>query len=185
MNSSNADENTDLIIKAQHGNQDAFCELVHRFHERVINVVYRMCSDRYLAEDAAQMAFIKAWLHIPEFQLHTSFRNWLYRIAINTALDILRKEKPVENLDETQLISPEENADTLLEKQERIQLIRKAVLSLPEASRAVIVLREYEELSYREIAETLDISMGTVMSRLNYARNRLAQMLAGYLEETT
>lgn len=184
MNPSNTDETTDLIIKAQQGDQDAFGELVLCFHDRVINVVYRMCSDRYIAEDAAQMAFIKAWQHIPEFQLHTSFRNWLYRIAINAALDIVRKEKPAENLNERQLISTEENADVLLEKQERIQLVRKAVLSLPEASRAVIVLREYEGLSYREIAETLDISLGTVMSRLNYARNRLAEMLAGYLEES-
>ncbi len=183
MNPSDMDESADLILEAQRGDQDAFCRLVHHFHDRVINVVYRMCGDPYLAEEAAQMAFIKAWQHLSEFQLHTNFRNWLYRIAINAALDIIRKEKPAENLDETRLISPEENAEMRLEKQERIRQIRKAVLALPDASRAVIVLREYEELSYREIAETLDISIGTVMSRLSYARNRLAQILAGYMEE--
>lgn len=184
MNPSYFDENADLILKAQNGDQYAFSRLVQFFHERVINVVYRMCGDPYLADEAAQMAFIKAWQHLPEFQLQTNFRNWLYRIAVNAALDILRKEKPTENLDDLALVSPEENADAHLEKQERIQHIREAVLSLPAASRAVIVLREYEGLSYREIADTLDISMGTVMSRLNYARTRLADMLSDYVEET-
>lgn len=184
MTSSKPDENAALIFKAQKGDQEAFCELVRYFQDRVINVVYRMCGDPYLAEDAAQVAFIKAWQHLPEFQLHSNFRNWLYRIAINAALDVLRKEKPTENFDEIQLISPLEDADAFLEKQDRNREIHKAVMSLPDASRTVIVLREYEGLSYKEIAETLDISIGTVMSRLNYARNRLAAMLAGYLEET-
>ncbi|MBN1535837.1 MAG: sigma-70 family RNA polymerase sigma factor [Anaerolineales bacterium] len=184
MGSSNTDVSTDLIVKAQQGDQEAFGDLVRYFHDRVINVVYRMCGDRYLAEEAAQIAFIKAWQHLSDFRLQTSFRNWLYRIAINTATDIIRKEKPDENLDDIQLISNQENGDTHVENEERRQQIRKVVLALPDASRAVIVLREYEGLSYREIAETLDISMGTVMSRLNYARNRLAEMLSGYLEET-
>lgn len=184
VNLSEKDETTEMILKAQKGDQQAFGELVHLYHHQVIDVVYRISGDAYLADEAAQIAFIKAWKHLPEYQFHSNFRNWLYRIAVNSALDILRKEKPIENIDDVQIGSLEDNADTIMNKKERIRVIQKAVLALPEASRAVIVLREYHGLSYREIADTLDISIGTVMSRLNYARTKLAGMLADYLEET-
>lgn len=184
VNLSAKDETTGIILKAQKGDQQAFSELVHLYHHRVIDVVYRMCGDSYLADEAAQVAFIKAWKHLPEFQFQSNFRNWIYRIAVNSALDILRKNRPAENIDDVQICSSEGNADTIMEQKERIKGIQEAVLALPEASRAVIVLREYQGLSYREIADTLDISIGTVMSRLNYARTKLADMLADYMEDT-
>jgi RNA polymerase sigma-70 factor (ECF subfamily) len=149
---------------------------------RVINVVYQMCGDASIAEDAAQDAFIRAWQHLPDFQLRSSFRNWLYRIAVNTALDITRRERPDVDIESLELAAPGGNLEADLEKQERLRQIRQAVLSLSQASRAVLILREYEGLSYREIAETLDISMGTVMSRLNYARTQLAKILRSLME---
>ena len=84
-----------IITKAQKGDRDAFSHLVLFYREAVINVVYRFCGDGRCAEDAAQIAFIRVWQHLPEYRHQTSFRSWLFRIAINAALDMLRREKPV------------------------------------------------------------------------------------------
>jgi len=173
----------DLITRSQHGDRNAFGELVRHYYPRVINVVYRMCGDATLAEDAAQEAFLRAWLHIASFRPGEPLRNWLYRIAVNVALDVLRRrtEEPAEN--ETLQRVPEQALDpeaALIEK-ECLALLQQAIRSLPEAARGALVLREYGELSYQEIADVLDIPIGTVMSRLNYARDRLREMLKGQM----
>ena len=180
-------EETGLISRAQRGDREAFGELVCLHRTGVINVVYRMCGEAGLAEDAAQVAFIQAWRHLSGYQTRATFRSWLYRIAINAALDMLRREKPAEDIDDDRiglsLASPAEKVEAQVEQQERIRKVRRAVLSLPEASRAVLVLREYEGLSYQEIAEALEIPTGTVMSRLSYARKLLAEKLRSFMEE--
>ena len=173
----------ELITEAQQGNRSAFGELVRRHRAGVINVVYRMCGDANLAEDMAQEAFLRAWQKFAGYQPRSPFRNWVYRIATNAALDVLRKEKEMLNIDDVSIASPSVGPETLLARDELGERIRLAILSLPPASRAVLVLREYENLSYREIAETLDIPVGTVMSRLNFARTKLRQILAPYMEE--
>ena len=172
----------DLITAAQRGDRKAFGELVRRHREGVINVVFRMCGDAHLAEDAAQEAFIRAWQHLPSYRPRSPFRNWVYRIATNVALDTLRRERETVDIDDLSLVAQDAGPEATVEGQERGQRVRDAVLALPPASRAVLVLREYEGLSYREIADTLGIPIGTVMSRLNYARNRLRDSLAAYLE---
>jgi len=141
-----------------------------------------MCGDANLAEDAAQEAFIRAWQHLPNYRPRSPFRNWLYRIATNAATDLIRRERETVDVDTLSLASSDEGPEAMVERGERREHVRQAVLALPPASRAVLVLREYEGLSYREIADTLSIPIGTVMSRLNYARNRLRQSLAPYLE---
>ena len=178
-----AEDESRLISRSQAGDREAFGELVRLHRKGTINVVYRMCGNASLAEDAAQTAFIRAWQHIPNYQPSSSFRSWLYRIAVNAALDMLRHEKPVVNIDELPVVAAAENVEDCLEKQEQIQQVRQAVQSLPEASRVVLLLREYEGLSYQEMVDTLDISIGTVMSRLNYGRKRLLELLSPYLEE--
>lgn len=171
-----------IIVRAKQGDREAFGELVCHYRLGVINVVYRMCGDPSLSEDAAQDAFIKSWQHLGEFRTGTSFRNWLYRIAVNAAIDLLRKEKPAADLDALPELASDGKVEAQAERQERIEMVRRAVLALPQASRAVLILREYEGLSYQEISETLDIPTGTVMSRLNYARRRLFEMLIGLVE---
>ncbi len=172
----------ELITQAQEGDRQAFSELVRRHREGVVNVVYRMCGDANLAEDAAQEAFIRAWQHLRSYRPRSPFRNWLYRIATNVALDALRREKETVDIDTLELAISDNGPQAIVEGAERGERVRQAVLALPSASRAVLVLREYEGLSYREIVETLGIPMGTVMSRLNYARSRLREALAPYLE---
>jgi len=170
---------TDLINRAQNGDRNAFSELVRNHAQGVMNVIYRMCGDVHIAEDAAQETFIQAWLHLSTYRPQTSLRNWLYRIAVNAATDMLRKEKRIlpNDIEDLQLIDGRPGPELLASQQERIVQVQKAVLSLPEASRAVLVLREYEGLSYQEISSTLDIPIGTVMSRLNYARKLLKEKL--------
>ncbi len=172
-----------MIKRAQQGDRGAFGELVRRHRAGVINVVYRMCGDAHLAEDMAQEAFIRAWQKIASYQPKANFRSWLYRIATNATLDALRREKGMADIDELAISSPEAGPESFLSQSELNTQVTQAVLSLPPASRMVLVLREYEGLSYREIAETLDIPIGTVMSRLNFARNRLRQILGPFVEE--
>ena len=171
---------TGLVIKAQKGDRNAFNELVCIHAQSVMNVIYRMCGDAQIAEDAAQETFIQAWLHLATFRPQASLRSWLYRIGINAAADMLRKQKRIlpDDLDDLQLQDPQPGPEGLFSQQEQTVLIQKAVLSLPEASQAILVLREYEGLSYHEIADALDIPLGTVMSRLNYARKLLKNKLA-------
>ena len=173
-------DETELVHRAKNGERNAFSELVCIHAQGVRNVIYHMCGDAQIAEDAAQETFIQAWLHLSSYRPQTPLRNWLYRIAVNAALDMLRKEKRIlpNALEDLQLSDPLPGPETVFSQGERTALVQKAVLSLPDASRAVLVLREYEGMSYHEIADALDIPLGTVMSRLNYARKLLKEKLA-------
>lgn len=173
---------TELVIRAKDGERDAFSDLVCIHAQGVRKVIYRMCGDAQIAEDAAQETFIQAWLHLASYHPQTSLRNWLYRIAVNAATDLLRKEKRIlpNALEELQLSDPQPGPEAVASQEERTTLIQRAILSLPNACRAVLVLREYEGLSYQEIADALEIPAGTVMSRLNYAR----KLLKNKLEQT-
>ena len=135
-----------------------------------------MTGQPQLAEDVAQEAFIKAWMNLPHFRGDCSFRSWLGRIATNLTIDHLRKSKPEVEFDD-HWAAREDSPPASALKAELRQQVRDAVLALPVQSRAALVLREYEGLSYREISETLDIPIGTAMSRLNYARGKLREML--------
>jgi len=170
---------TELVIRAQNGERSAFSELVCIHAQGVMNVIYRMCGDAQIAEDAAQETFIQAWIHLSSYRPNTSLRSWLYRIAVNAATDLLRKEKRIlpNALEDLQLKDPEPGPEAHFFQEERNTLVQKAILSLPDACRAVLVLREYEGLSYHEIADALGIPVGTVMSRLNYARKLLKERL--------
>jgi RNA polymerase sigma-70 factor, ECF subfamily len=174
-----------LIEQAQHGDRNAFGELVCRYYPGVVRVVYRLCGDSGLAEDMTQEAFLRGWINLPSFHPQSSLRNWLYRIAVNATLDVLRR-KSEETLETEAAQMIPDQADgpemTLIEK-ERVALLQQAMHSLPEAARSVLVLREYGGLSYQEIASVLDVPVGTVMSRLNYARNRLRELLKGQLQQ--
>ena len=177
-----ADTEAALIIKAQSGDRNAYGELVRHHHPGVINVVYRMCGDVELAQDAAQDAFIQAWLHLPTFRPGTSLRNWLYRIAINAALDVLRRDTKISgtDLDTLSMPDPQAGPEAALLQKERTLVVQQAIRALTEVSRSVLVLREYGSLSYEEIAAALDIPLGTVMSRLSYARHQLKQSLQAH-----
>lgn len=170
---------SELIEQAQNGDRNAFSELVRVHAQGVMNVTYRMCGDIQTSEDAAQEAFIRAWQNLSSYHPQTSLRNWLYRIAVNAATDMLRKEKRIlpDDIGDLHLADGRLGPESLASQKERTALVQAAIQSLPDTSRAVLVLREYEGLSYQEISSTLDIPIGTVMSRLNYARKLLKAKL--------
>lgn len=170
---------TELVNQAQNGDRNAFSELVRIHAQGVLNVVYRMCGDMLVAEDAAQETFLRAWQNLSSYRTGTPLRNWLYRIAFNAGMDMLRKNRRIlpDDIEDLHLTDGGPSLESLASQNERTKLVQKAILSLPDASRAVLVLREYEGLSYQEISSTLDIPVGTVMSRLNYARNLLKSKL--------
>jgi RNA polymerase sigma-70 factor (ECF subfamily) len=172
-----------LIARAQDSDRQAFSELVIRYRQRVVNLVYRICGDTELAQDMAQETFIRAWTKLSGYSPRSAFGNWLYRIATNATLDTLRRERTTANVDDLPLAAQDVSLEASIEGRDRAKLVQQAVLSLPPASRSVLVLREYQALSYREISETLGIPIGTVMSRLNYARERLSRILEPYLKE--
>jgi RNA polymerase sigma-70 factor, ECF subfamily len=181
-----ADTETNLINQAQRGDRSAFGELVRRHYTEVVRVVYRLCGDTALSEDATQEAFLRAWVKLPTFQAGSPLRNWLFRIAVNAALDALRK-RPEERLEEEQGLQVPDQApspESVLLGKEQAAVVQGAIESLPEAARSVLVLREYGDLSYQEISSVLDIPVGTVMSRLNYARGRLRGELKPYFSHT-
>lgn len=169
----------ELVARAQKGDREAFGELVRRNYDGVTNVVYRLCGDPHLAQDAAQQAFLQAWLELPSYRPRAPLRSWLYRMAVNAALDVLRREKRTlsQDVGDLPLADPQPGPEASLAQRDRAALVQRAVMALPPASRAVLVLREYEGLSYQEIAAALDIPLGTVMSRLNYARGLLREAL--------
>ncbi len=172
----------DLVLASLHGDRLAFGELVNRYRDGAVAVVYRMTADQQLAEEAAQEAFIRAWQRLYSYKPQLSFRNWVFSIAVHEALDRLRSATQVVDIDELPLEATGGRPEAEIEAEERRTQIQQAVLALPPASRAVLVLREYENLSYQEIAAALDIPVGTVMSRLNYARSQLRRALAPLLE---
>ena len=142
----------ELVASAQGGDRNAFSELVRLHAQDVMHVVYRMCGQLQIAEDAAQETFIQAWLRLPAYRPTASFQSWLYRIAINAAIDMLRKEKRIlpHAVEELDLVDAQPGPEAQFASSERSQLVQEAVLALPEASRAVKVAVDVLQIYHSE-----------------------------------
>jgi RNA polymerase sigma-70 factor, ECF subfamily len=172
------DPDLDLVHEAQAGNKAAFGKLVDRHHGLVYAAVFGVLGNREEALDATQDIFVKVFGQIGKFEGQSKFKTWLYRISINQAIDAYRRRRPQEPIEpdapfQSKGPSPREHAS----KQETAAIVREALDSLSPDHRAVLVMREWEDLSYEEIADTLNIEIGTVMSRIFYARKRLEKIL--------
>lgn len=178
-----------LVRKAQKGDTQAFEELVARHRDKIFARAYSMMRNEDEALDLSQEAWIKAWQRLTQFQGESSFATWITRVVINLCLDQLRRHKrlraeSIEGMDEESggverhmepvLTNPTER----LERGELRARIDQAMAQLSHEHRTVLVLHEFEEMEYKEIARTLGCSIGTIMSRLFYARRRLAALLA-------
>jgi RNA polymerase sigma-70 factor, ECF subfamily len=183
-----------LIEKCRAGDVAAFEPLVEKYRQRVWRLAYNVLRDREEAWDVAQEAFIKAYQALPSFRGQSAFYTWLYRIAMNVAADRARSRAAQGRAFGTERV-PEEDwervitdpnpaeaspADAAVRREER-RKIMQALDQLSEDHRRIIMLGDLEGLSYREIAETLEIPMGTVMSRLHNARKRLRDVLGPLL----
>lgn len=178
-----------LVKWAQGGDLLAFEELVARHRDKIYSRAYSMVRNEDEALDVSQEAWIKGWQRLKQFQGESSLVTWLTRIVINLCLDHLRKQKrgraeSIEQLDqelggvERQMPLVEANPTEGLERNELRQRIDAAMAQLSWAHRTALVLHEFEGLEYKEVAKRMQCSIGTVMSRLFYARRRLAALLA-------
>ena len=186
----------DLVKQCQAGNTEAFDQLVTRYRTRVFAMIYNMVHNEQDAWDLAQDSFVKAWKSIGRFRGRSSFYTWIYRIVMNVTIDWLRKKQVkgagTEFNDAIQLreIEPASRtvpkADPLPhERMARSEIrarIDNAIAQISPEHRAVILMKEIEEMQYHEIAEALGCSIGTVMSRLFYARKKLQNLLRDVYE---
>lgn len=186
----------DLVKRCQAGDTEAFDELVTRYRTRIFAMIYNMVHNEQDAWDLAQDSFVKAWKSIGRFRGRSSFYTWVYRIVMNVTIDWLRKKQikgaGVEFDDSIQLrdVNPASKtlpkADALpYERMERTEIrtrIDNAIAQLSPEHRAVILMKETEGMQYHEIAESLGCSIGTVMSRLFYARKKLQNLLKDVYE---
>jgi RNA polymerase sigma-70 factor (ECF subfamily) len=184
-----------LVAKCQAGDTAAFNELVTRYRSRAFAMIYNMVRNEQDAWDLAQDGFLKAWKSIGRFRGQSSFYTWLYRILMNVSIDWLRRKHVtggVELDDQIGLKNIAPGATTtphtelapaarLSDKEIRTR-IDAAIERLTPEHRAVIVMREFDGLEYQEIADALECSIGTVMSRLFYARKKLQTMLKDVYE---
>jgi len=185
------DDDIELIKRSQGGDRAAYGEIVLRYQDRIYNLCARLLRHSSEAEDMAQVTFLKAYRNLENFQPHAALYTWLYRIAVNTCIDhqrrpffesIFRRSATGEEfvLDHpSSASSPEKN----LENRQLQVALGKALGELSPKLRTVIVLKEIEGLSYEEIATTLEISMGTVKSRISRARDVLQNLLQGFREQ--
>ncbi|MEQ1893967.1 MAG: sigma-70 family RNA polymerase sigma factor [Planctomycetota bacterium] len=185
-----AREDDQLVEEALGGNALSFQLLVERYQERIFALSRHYTKSAVEVEDIAQDTFLKAFRRLETFQRQSSFSTWLYRIAVNTALDFLKRSgrSPVQAVEDPELTAAPVRAqagsgvtiaspDVNLRREELARITRNVLAELPEIFRTVLVLREFEDLSYQEMAEVLGISIGTVESRLFRARARFKEAL--------
>ena len=193
-NYSSADDEA-FVNAARHGELEAFEELVFRHRDPIYARAFSMTRNEDDAVDLSQEAWIKGWQRLGQFQGESSFTTWMTRIVINLCLDHLRRQKrhrtdSIEELDdegggvERQMPVVTVNPTAGLERAELRKKIDEALDQLSAEHRTVLVLHEFEDLEYKEIAKTVGCSMGTVMSRLFYARRKMAGLLAEMRKES-
>ena len=182
----------ELARSAAAGNEGAFAQLVALHEKRVYALALRMTGNQEDAADVAQEAFLAAWRGLPSFRGEAGFSTWLYRLTSNTAIDFLRKNRRAKgdfSLDGSvlDLPDPAPTPQDRAESQSLQEAVRWGMAELSQDHRQILSMREYQELSYEEIARKLDVDLGTVKSRLSRARSPLRKILlksgnlSGYL----
>ena len=190
-NMNDPDEDLHLVALAQQGDMSAYDALVTRHRGRIFAMIRNMIHQEADAWDISQDVFIKAWHGLPRFEAKARFSTWLYRIARNAVYDWLRKRKietvgelndeifTREKIDSASFTTPaggESPADTMAHGELRVK-IQAALAKLSPDHREIVLLKDVQGFSYKEIADSLSITLGTVMSRLYYARQKLQAML--------
>ena len=180
------------VSAIQRGDLAAFRQLVERYQKRVYTVAFGIVQNHDDALDVSQEVFLRVYGSLKGFQGRSRFYTWLYRITVNLSIDFYRRQKqfrsvPIEETSASEQTGnpnrqSNEAADSLLAQKERDAAVQEALRSLTPNHRAALVLREMEGRSYQEISAILGCSIGTVMSRLHYARERMRGLLKPFLE---
>ena len=187
----------DLLEATKNGDEGAFADLVARYQNQITNYIYRLLGDYEEAIDLAQETFVRVYFAAGRYHTHFAFSTYIYRIATNLAISEMRRRKRRKLMSLTGLFQNDEgdsdkefdipDEETLPEgallDKEKSAVIARAIASLPEKYRTPLVLREVEEKSYEEVAQILDLSQGTLKSRLSRGRGLLREKLKGYFAE--
>ncbi|MGQ9646055.1 MAG: sigma-70 family RNA polymerase sigma factor [Thermodesulfobacteriota bacterium] len=177
-----------VISRCQQGDREALKEIFNQYRQRVYRIAYGVVREREEALDIVQEVFIKLFRSIGQFKGKSQFYTYLYRMAINTAIDHSRKMKkiPPSSAEEEEGFQLSDDAerrpDRILDHKELEEKVNWATDQLSPEQKAALLLREVEGLSYQEIAEAMGCSIGTVMSRLHYGRKKVQELLKSYLE---
>ncbi|MFQ5512001.1 MAG: sigma-70 family RNA polymerase sigma factor [Candidatus Krumholzibacteriia bacterium] len=184
------EEDRELIVRARKGDEAAFRALLAKYERAVFNICLRMARNPEQAEDLAQESFMKVFSMLERYNPAYAFSSWLFKITSNLCIDSIRKRKldtlpldqPIHSAAgefARQYESPEENPERKMMNRERMARVQEAIESLPPHYRIMILLRHQQDLSYEEIAETLEVPLGTVKARIHRAREMLKSRLAG------
>jgi RNA polymerase sigma-70 factor (ECF subfamily) len=182
------DLDQDLVRRVQQGDKSAFDLLVIKYQHRIVHLVNRYVKDPHEAQDVAQDTFIKAYRALADFRGESAFYTWLYRIAINTAKNYLLSRnrrhfdyememQDAEQIENAAQLKDLDTPENLLMNEQIVAVIKEAIDALPEEMRIAITLREFEGMSYEEIAEAMDCPIGTVRSRIFRAREAIDEKL--------
>jgi RNA polymerase sigma-70 factor (ECF subfamily) len=174
-----------LADAAAHGDTVAFDRLVAEYHERVLNVAYRMVSRREDAEDICQEVFVKAFTALPRLRDRSQFGSWLLRITANCARDALRRRRRRKDdldLDEIGPVPSDDDHARETERDDASRVVQRLLMGLPERHRIVLVLRDIEGLSYEEMAQALSCTVSSVKNRLHRARKLFRERLEPYVK---
>lgn len=193
-----ATDDLTLVKRVRSGDQRAFKLLVERYQRKVYAIALGMLKDKEEALDVSQEAFVKVYKYLDHFKGDSSFYTWLYRITANICIDVIRRRggmrgEQVELNEQVLMDTAEANIGALGSRlgtnpqksalrRELSEKIQEALAQVPEKHRAILLLREVEGMSYEELAKTLEIPKGTVMSRLFHARAKVQKILSEYLE---
>jgi RNA polymerase sigma-70 factor, ECF subfamily len=181
-------EETEMISRCQQGDQEALKEIFDKYHKKVYRIAYGVVRQREEALDIVQEVFIKLFNSIKNFKGRSHFYTYLYRMVMNTAIDHARKtgKQTISSLDQEGSFQPsddlEKGPERILLQKELEERVKLAMDKLPAEQRAALIFRDVEGLSYREMAEAMGCSIGTVMSRLHYGRKRIQELLEDYVE---
>ena len=186
MKTSEEAADADLIVAVLEGSEGAFGQLMERYQERVFRLLGRFTRDRSETEDLAQEVFVKVFRKLHTFQQDSAFYTWVYRITVNTATDHMsrRKRRRLHLVEDSAILDQGAeweaghggSAQPLMDQEVR-EVTRTVLAKLPDKYRSILILREYEDLSYTQMAEVLECSIGTVESRLFRARKRFKEAL--------
>lgn len=158
-----------LVQAAQAGDLDAFELLVRRYQAPVYRTALRLLASSADADDVTQDTFLRAWRSLPRFRGDSTFVTWLYRIMTRRCFDLLAGHRPTETLDED-LLSTSLDPSSTIEQRERLRAVTQQIQALPPDQRAALVLREFEGLSYEQVADVLEITVPAIKGRIHRAR---------------
>ena len=176
------DLDLELVQKTARGDEKAFEQLMAKYEKAVFNTIYRYIGNTEDVEDLAQEIFIKIWKNAKKFKGRSKFSTWLYRIAVNHCLDYRKKNRQravsLDQMTDKDIIPEALQVSADRDQETRVAIVRKALSELPDRQRIALVLAQYEGLSYKEIAETMKVTVSSVESLIFRARKALKAKLS-------